>query len=200
MEHKPITFKAINRNPNAFYRRTYPVISMEKNELINISELYRGKKIIAVDCAGWHYQNIFSDSDVYRLEGVYVCKNVSMDKSKFDRLYDDKDVDNLKFPVLNFENTVLLLDHSPMLKYRTGPELNKVLEDLVRSTDPDIIHLRLPLVTTNDFRLGDRFTELTTIVPAGYITTMFNFNLSTTEKPMLTAKFTKIKKYAASFD
>lgn len=197
MEHQPITFKAINRSPDSFYRHTYPVMKMSKSNLIDLDSEYAGKKIVIVDSCGWFYQEVFPNADIYKMESLYMCKNVSMAKEKIDSVFDDRDFEKLKFPSRKFPDSVLIIDHSPLFKYRNAVQMHEILTDLTECTQPELVHVRLPLRTTNDYRFSDRLHELVNIVPKNYITTEFLFNLNSI---MLTAKFKRLANYASSIN
>ena len=199
MEHKQITFKSINRNPDAFYRWTYPVMRMAKDELVNLDLLYPKQKIVIVDSAGWYYREQFKSVDIYCVEGICMCKNVSLDRSKFDKLYDDTEYHDIKFPNLSNPGCVLFFDHSPVLKYRTGPQIKEIFDRLSSNVEPTKIHLRLPLLTTDDNRFKDRLIEMSGIVPDGYVTAKFNFDMNL-KHPMLVAEFYKKSNYAKNFN
>jgi len=197
MEHQALTFKAINRSPDSFYRHTYPVMRMSKDKMIDLDKTYPGKKIIMVDSCGWFYQQIFPTADIYKIEGIDMCKNVSMSKEKIDCLFDDRTFEKPKFPARIFPNSVLIVDHSTLWKYRTNSQMQEILNDLTQSMQPELVHIRTPLITTNDYRFRDRLQDLASIVPSNYITTEFLFFLNEQEK-MWTAKFKKLQNYASS--
>jgi len=197
MEHQPITFKAINRSPDSFYRHTYPVMRMHKSNLIDIESGYAGKKIVIVDSCGWFYQQAFPNADIHKMESLYMCKNVSMSKEKIDSIFDDQNFEKLKFPSRNFPGSVLIVDHSPILKYRSAVQMQEVFTDLTQSTQSDQVHVRLPLRTTDDYRFSDRLHELVNIVPNNYVTTEFLFNINSR---LLIAKFKRLLNYASSIN
>ncbi len=197
MEHQPITFKAINRSPDSFYRHTYPVMGMSKSSLIDLDSDYAGKKIVIVDSCGWFYQQAFPNADIHKMESLYMCKNVSMSKEKVDSVFDDRDFEKLKFPSRKFPSSVLIVDHSPILKYRDAAQMHEVLTDLTQCTQPELVHVRLLLFTTNDYRFSDRLHELVNIVPDNYVTTEFLYNINSR---MLIAKFKRLLAYESSIN
>jgi hypothetical protein len=199
MEHQSITFKAINRSPDSFYKHVYPVLKMKKDMLIDIESLYNNKKIVMVDSCGWFYQQMFPNSDIYKIEGIDMCKNVSMSREKFDCLFDDRDFKNQKFPSRPFEDSILIIDHSPLMKYRNGEQIRGVFNNLVQSIRPELIHVRMPLTTSNDYRFTSRILELVNLAPDNYVTTEFLFYLDV-EKHHLVAKFKRLKNYAQDFN
>lgn len=199
MEHRPLTFQAINRSPENFYRYVYHVLRMGKDELVDLPALYPDRKIVIVDSCGWFYQQQFPQADIYKIEGIYMCKNVNMSRDKIDCLFDDTDFENLKFPRRPFDQSVLLIDHSPLMKYRDGQQIHQVLNAMTESVRSELVHLRMPLLTTNDYRFSDRVKEMSTIAPKNYHTTEFFFTINT-HQPMLIAKFQRTKSYANSFN
>ena len=197
MDHQPLTFKAINRSPDSFYRHVYPVMKMHKSDLIDIESEYAGKKIVIVDSCGWFYQQVFPNADIHKMESLYMCKNVSMGKEKIDSIYDDQNFEKLKFPSRNFPGCVVIIDHSPILKYRSALQMQEVLTDLTQSTQAELLHIRLPLWTTDDYRFSDRLHELVNIIPKNYVTTEFLFNINS---GLIGAKFKKLLNYASSIN
>jgi hypothetical protein len=195
MDHQPLTFKAINRSPDSFYRHTYPVMKMSKDKMIDLELDYADKKIVMVDSCGWFYQQAFPNADIHKMESLHMCKNVSMSKEKIDSIFDDRNFEKLKFPSRKFPSSVLIVDHSPILKYRNAAQMHEVLTDLTQCTQPEMVHVRLPLFTTNDYRFSDRLHELVNIVPNNYITTEFLYNINSR---MLITKFKKLQNYASS--
>jgi hypothetical protein len=199
MEHQPLTFKAINRSPDSFYRHVYPVLKMKKDELIDLETLYSNKKIVIVDSCGWVYQTMFPNSDIYKIEGIDMCKNVSMTQEKLDCLFDDRDFKNQKFPNRPFDGSVLIIDHSPLMKYRNGKQIRKIFNDLAQSIRPELFHIRMLLDTTDDYRFDNRILELVNIVPDNYVTTEFLFFLDVGNRKLV-AKFKRLKNYAPDFN
>jgi hypothetical protein len=197
MEHQPLTFKAINRSPNLFYRHVYPVMKMNKDQLINLESEYAGKKIVMVDSCGWFYQQMFNSANIHKMESLYMCKNVSMSKEKIDSIFDDQNFEKLKFPNRKFPGSVLIIDHSPILKYRNAMQMQEILTDLTQNIQCELVHVRLPLWTTDDYRFSDRLHELVTIIPKGYVTTEFLF---TVNAGLLIVKFKRLLNYASSIN
>lgn len=197
MDHQPITFKAINRSPHSFYRHVYPVMKMHKSNLIDIESEYVGKKIVIVDSCGWFYQQVFPNADIHKMESWHMCKNVSMEKEKVDSIFDDRNFEKLKFPGRHFPGSVVIIDNSPILKYRCPLQMQEILTDLTQSTQAELLHVRLPLWTTDDYRFGDRLHELVNITPKNYITTEFLYNINS---GLIAAKFKKLLNYASSIN
>lgn len=197
MDHQPLTFKAINRSPDSFYRHAYPVMKMHKSDLIDIESEYVGKKIVMVDSCGWFYQQVFPNADIHKMESWYMCKNASMGKEKVDSIFDDRNFEKLKFPGRNFPGSVVIIDHSPILKYRCALQMQEILTDLTQSTQAELLHVRLPLWTTDDYRFSDRLHELVNITPKNYVTTEFLYNINSGS---IVAKFKKLLNYASSIN
>jgi hypothetical protein len=172
-------------------------MKMHKSDLIDIDSEYAGKKIVIVDSCGWFYQQAFPNANIHKMESLYMCKNVSMSKEKIDSIFDDQNFEKLKFPSRNFPGSVLIIDHSPILKYRNALQMQQVLTDLTQRTQPELVHIRLPLRTTDDYRFSDRLHELVNIVPKNYVTTEFLFNINSR---LLIAKFKRLLNYASSIN
>lgn len=169
-------------NKEDYYKFVYPTSIMVKDSLLNLDE-YPGTKIL-LDCAGWNYQLHFPAHNILKIENAHVCKEYQLVKNYFDKLYV-----NEKFPDIAIEGT-LILDHSPLLKYKTNIELNRLLTNITDSIQTDTVVLRMSMITMGDYRFTDRFKNLINFIPDKFIIEHLTYNLKT-----LTAKLNRKKKY-----
>lgn len=199
MQHQQIPFKHINRQPDSFYKYVYPVLSMSKDQLIDLSHLSAEHQIIAVDSCGWLYQQHYPNLTFYRVESLSMVKNISMDRSKFDKLYNDQDDKNPSFPKFSFPKSVLILDHTVLFRYRDIDNFKTVFQNLLCCTDPELVYFRGTTKLTGEFRFGNRMQELTKLVPDNYAIEKFLFDTSgSINSFQITLR--KIKKYASSIN
>lgn len=161
--------KINEENWEKFYKRLYPVLTMSKQNLIDISRL-SGTKVI-VDSAGWYYQEHFSGDNVIKIEHVNTCKNFKLDKSKFDKMFND-----VSFPNIT-DQTVLILDHSAFLKYKTVDQLKELLSMMAKKCNSNYIIVRGSMVTLNDYRFGDRIKDFVNVILDDFIATKLSCNL-----------------------
>jgi hypothetical protein len=177
MEQTKIT--ASNRDD--FYRNVYPVVGMDKSELINLDTL-PGHKVI-VDSAGWYYEKHFADHKIVKFEHLQSCKNYQLDRSQVDYIFTDT-----KVPAVNIENSVLLLDHSNYLKYKNAKELKETITYLLEKIQSNHIILRMSTINLNDSRFENRIQNLSNINPDNCVITVFNYNTHVLHVEMRTKK------------
>lgn len=122
--------------------------------LIDISR--ESSDVVAIDCCGWHYARIF-DRPVIMLETVSSARNYQLSPAQWTKLIDDR-TDSLVWPKLSgVIDPVIILDRSPILKYRTMPEIMALLHDICQSYRPAKIVVCGSLLFVDDSRLIDRF-------------------------------------------
>ena len=161
-----------DQNREAYYKNVYPVLSMSADQLIDLNKLGTGKKIIIDSCA-WYYKKIFPEHDIMQVEGLSTCKNYKLNKTQADKIFND--INQLKFPDMYCPNSVLIIDHANLLKYRSVTELNQLFNNLTQNIQPKEFHIRMFTTTMNDFRLHDRVKDLINMVPTNYITSQFSY-------------------------
>lgn len=145
--------KIDDQNRTNFYSTVYPMVNENANTLLNISA--ETNRIIFIDCCGWHYNKIF-DKDEIVLETFFSVKNYQLSRDQFTKLIDDRN-DGIAWPPLPaIVNPVVILDRSPILKYRTVPELKSMLLDIVQCYNPVKLIMRGHLQFIDDSRLQDR--------------------------------------------
>lgn len=184
MEHTTLTFDTISQHSQEFYQQIYVVQTLPKHELINLHEFSTDRAVIVVDSCGWYYQQMFPQHKIHRVEGLTTCKNMKLARDQVDTVFDDRS-DLPSFPKINFSNSVLILDHSVLLKYRTPEEIKTILETLTATTLCSDICLRIALLYSNDNRFQNRLNQIVKIVPEGYAVVKFDMNLDVKYQPLV---------------
>lgn len=165
--------KVTEENREDFFRKAYLVQTFSKSDLFSI-EKYNQYPIVAIDSCGWHYESLFPDIKIIKIESIETVKEFNLDKTQFDKLFNN--VSLIKFP----DECVLLLDHCPRIfKYRTENEMKGILKNLLESTNAKFCLARFVTATLGDNRLTDRFSNLIQIIPENYIVSSFVFNSRT---------------------
>ena len=169
--------KITEQNKTEFMRGMYPVVQEGRESLIDITQ--ETHDIIAIDCCGWHYSQVFQKK-LIMLETLLNAKYFKLDPECFTKLIDDRS-DTLVWPkILNISNPVVLLDRSNILRYRTMPELKSVIQDIVACYTPSKIIIRGRLAFIDDSRLRDRLHTWFDFFPIdNYITTKFLYDTTT---------------------
>lgn len=143
-----------------FYRHVYPMQQDQAQSLINITN---ESSVIAVDCCGWHYASVF-DKPIIMLETLSSAKNYQLLPTQWTKLIDDRG-ENLIWPKLSgMTDPVMILDRSPILKYRTISAIMALLHDMCQCYRPVKIVIRGSLMFVDDSRLIDRFQSWTELV------------------------------------
>ena len=148
-------------NRDRFYQQVYHHQFNSKQQLINL-ELFSNDCVL-VDCCGWHYRNVFPNNNVKSLETVKSAMQFKLDRQLFDKLINDQQDHYIGWPDLNTVDPVLIFDRSPMLKYRSIPELTKILTDAVEKYHASELVVNLTTTFIDDVRLTDRFYNLSSI-------------------------------------
>jgi hypothetical protein len=173
-----------NKNRNEFYKRLYPVLAMPKQTLLDVSAVM-GTKII-VDSTGWYYREHFPTEHILSIEHINTCKNFKLDKSKFDKIFND-----ISFPKIDISDpTVLILDHTVFLKYKTINQINELLSMMSERCNSYYIMIRGSMITLADHRFGDRIKDFVSVVPSGFLITKLSCDLA-----QYSVEMKKIKKY-----
>lgn len=196
MEPSTLTFETISQHSQEFYQQIYVVQTLGRDELIDLGEFSTDRPVIVVDSCGWYYQKMFPQHNIRRMEGITTCKNMNLDRSRVDILFDDRDK-HLSFPKISLDNAVLILDHSVLLKYRTPSEVHEILNRLTVAIPCTDIYIRMALLYSNDNRFQDRLQQQIKILPAGYTVVKFNLDLNAKYQPLI-AHFRKNTEYESS--
>lgn len=178
--------KVTNSNRDAFFRQVYTVVSYSKQKLLDIQD-YQGKKILAIDSCGAHYEKMFPTTTITKFEHVQTVKEYQLSLEHFNKMFNK--IENIK------EKTdVLLLDHCPTIfKYKTEVELLNILNILTQNTDAKECLIRIDTFTVNDNRLVDRFKALSSIIPTNYIVNYFIY-----KQNILSFKITQKQNYVTN--
>ena len=173
-----------DKNRNEFYKRLYPVLAMPKQTLLDVSAVM-GTKII-VDSTGWYYREHFPTEHILSVEHIHTCKNFKLDKSKFDKIFND-----ISFPTIDISDpTVLILDHAVFLKYKTVIQIKELLSVMSEKCNSYHIMIRGSMNTLGDYRFEDRIKDFVSIVPDDFLITKLSCYLAQYHIEMK-----KIKKY-----
>lgn len=164
--------KVTDSNKEDFYKVVYPVSAMSKDRLLNIED-YPGTKVI-VDSAGLTYQLNFPSQNIIKIEKIQTCKEFQFNKNHFDKLYKD----DPNFPVIKVKGT-LILDHSPLLKYKTETELKQVIKSLTECIYTETVVLRMAVSTMGDYRFTDRIRNLINFIPDNFLIENLNYDSQT---------------------
>lgn len=166
--------KATDSNRQDFYRAVYPVQNDTIDQLIDISGF--SEPVIAVDCCGWHYSKLFN-RPMIKVETTTSVENYKLTSQHYTHLLDDHD-DILRWPALpDTVNAVLLLDRSPLLKYRSLQEISDIVDTMIQIYQPGRVLIRGHLRFVDDCRLVDRLTNWFGFLNrAGHVTTKFLYD------------------------
>jgi hypothetical protein len=191
MEHKGLTYKMIARNRDRFRDHVYPVMQMSAAELIDLNQFEFDRPIVMIDCCADYYRECFPENRIIRVEGVFGCKNYKYDLKTVDHIFDDKVFEHAKFPAISYQDSVVIMDHSLFIKYRTGAELLELMTTITNNMQPSVVILRHHSFAFNEYRFGNRLLELLSMVPTQYVMTAVSFD----EKDF-SLRFQKIKEYS----
>lgn len=169
MEHKGLTYSMIARNRDRFRRHVYPNQRMSQDQLVDLSAWPTDRPVIAVDCSAELYQAQYPSHSIKRVEGVFSCKNFAYDLKTIDHMFDDKVFERVRFPAMSYPGSLLLLDHSLFIKYRSGAELAELFAHMTDRIEPDLVIVRHHSYAFDEYRFGNRLAELLEMIPAGYV-------------------------------
>lgn len=159
----------IARNRDRFRRHVYPNQRMSQDQLVDLSAWPTDRPVIAVDCSAELYQAQYPTHTIKRVEGVFSCKNFAYDLKNIDHVFDDKVFEAIKFPDMRYPGSLLLLDHSLFIKYRSGTELAKLFAHMTNRIEPDLVIVRHHSYAFDEYRFGNRLAELMQIIPERHV-------------------------------
>lgn len=152
-----------DQNRAQFYQALYPHQMESKENLIDIGAI-NVDNIIAIDCCGWHYKNLFPEKNVLAIDPIKTALEFKLDKDKIHKLVDNRlDDKDLSWPKFSIDNNAVIFDRSPMLKYLRIDQLVKLFNDVQHTYKPKFLIARLNLVFIDSNRLTDRFADISTI-------------------------------------
>jgi len=152
-----------------FYKQVYRVLSMNKDELLDLNNI--STDIVIFDSAGWYYEQHFPKQQIIKFENLQTCKNYKLTPDQFDHIFTDT-----KIPVTDLPNCILVLDHSDYLKYKNIQELRDTFTRLTTCIKPKEIIVRMSTINLTDSRFENRIQNLASINPINYTITKFNYN------------------------
>lgn len=157
-----------------YYRSVYPMLNEGADNLIDIS--YENNPVVAIDCCGWHYSQVFS-KEIIMLETLYTAKSYRLNQQQFTKLIDNRN-ETLTWPNLpNIVDPVVLLDRSPLLKYLSMDKFKSVMLDIVSVYNPSKLLVRGQLQFIDDNRLSDRIQSWQYFFPfPGFVVTKFLYD------------------------
>jgi hypothetical protein len=153
--------KINDHNRGQFYQQVYSQQLGTKQQLVNL-EMFSNDCVL-IDCCGWHYQNIFFDKKIIKLETLTTASQYKLERNQFDKLIDDGPDRPIRWPKLNLSDPVLIFDRSPMLKYLSPEQMSSILVDAVTQYQASDLVVNLDIKFIDDSRLVDRFSTLSTI-------------------------------------
>lgn len=180
----------IARNRDKFRQHVYPTMQMLPYELIDLNQFDPKQTIVMVDCCADYYQECFPNYNIIRVEGVFACKNYAYNPRQINHIFDDKNFERTQFPPMPYPGSVLIMDHSLFIKYRTGAELQDLILTMTKNIQPETVILRHHSYAFNEYRFGNRLQELLHMIPEDYVTVSVQFD----EKDFA-VRFKKIKEY-----
>jgi hypothetical protein len=153
--------KINNDNRNQFYQRVYCQQLETKQQLVNL-EMFSNDCVL-IDSCGWHYQNIFFNKKIIKLETLTTALQYKLERNQFDKLIDDGPNRPIQWPELNLSNPVLIFDRSPMLKYLVPEQISSILAAVATRYQAEDLVVNLNIKFIDDSRLADRFFTLSTV-------------------------------------
>jgi len=157
-------------NREEFYNTLFPVVSMTKNQMIDISDL---ENPVLIDCAGKFYKQEFS-TQILVVETLQTAKEFCLERTDFDFLV--KDDDNIRWPSKMPKNSDIVFDDSRLTKYKTLNQLQDLLQNLINQCRPNSIHFRIHLHHIDDDRLCDRFYNISLLKFNNYVVLKFLYD------------------------
>ena len=167
---------AVNdQNRQDFFKQTFPHLTKSKQQLIQLDE-FSASSFVLVNCCGWHYKNLWPEFNIVGLETLSAAKNFLFDRSMFQGLIDDRDFYKIVWPKIDADNSVLIFDHSPLLKYRTTAGIADVVSSAALLYQSTTVVVQLSTVFVDDTRLKDRITNFLSLTVPGYTIIKFEYD------------------------
>lgn len=175
MEQKRQT-QVTDANSNEFQKNLYqPTVDLDQ-----LTE----KTIIAIDCQGWHLQELYPNKTVLGLETQFNIVDFKLTRKQFYQAIDSRNYDKLVWPKLEVNNAAVIFDHSPVLKYRSPSEINNILNTVCQQYRPNSLVVKLNLMHVDDNRLTDRFYNLTQFRIESYVVHEFSYTANAKDLAM----------------
>jgi hypothetical protein len=164
-----------DQNRDQFYKQVYPHQLDSKQQLINLNQ-FDTKNVVAIDCCGWHYRDLFLEKNVLSVDPVRAALEFKLSKDRVYKLVDNRNDHKLVWPKFDADNCTVLFDRSPILKYKTLSKLTSIFDAVVDAYQPKFLVVRLSTVFIDSNRLTDRFYELATVKVKNSVVKEFRYN------------------------
>jgi hypothetical protein len=151
-----------DQNREQFYRQMYPQQMDSSQQLINLDCL-PSPDVIAIDCCGWHYKNLFPEKHVLSVDPIKTATEFKLPRQHVYKLFDNRVDQTPVWPRVQSNNCAVIFDRSPMLKYRSVDQLMEILNQVQQAYQPKNLFVRLNLMFVDSARLQDRFYDLATM-------------------------------------
>lgn len=168
MEQTSIT----NQNRLGFYTNVYPQQLDKKENLIDISSYVNP---LLIDCCGWYYEHVFNQP-VIKIESATTAKDFKLNLTQFNKLFDNRDSNNLTWPMVGANHSAVVFDRSAVMKYQSITGINKILELTSKLYTPEKIIFRSILLFVDDNRFNNRVENLCNIKIPGYVVDQFVYD------------------------
>lgn len=163
--------KVTDSNQEEFYRVLY---NTDRN-LIDI-EKFSADQYIIIDSNGIAYRTKYPEKNVVLLETITTAKQFKLTQKSFDKLIDNQIYNKIVWPKLSTNNTVAIIDHSPLFKYLSILEIIETLENISICYRPKQIVFNVDPSFIDDSRTGDRFDNISKLSILGYIVEQFIYD------------------------
>jgi hypothetical protein len=167
---------AVNdHNRQDFFKKIYPHLKKSKQQLIQLDE-FSSSSYVLINCCGWHYKNLWPELNIIGLETLTAAKDFLFDRSMFQGLIDDRDFYKIIWPKVKTNNSVLVFDYSPLLKYRTIDGIVNIVSSAALLYQSTTVVLQLSTVFVDDTRMTDRITNFLNLIIPNYTITTFEYH------------------------
>lgn len=164
-----------DQNRMLFYQQVYFHQKLTRSQLINLDQLTESA-VIMIDCCAWHYKNIFPEKKIVGFEAFHTVKNFKLDKTYFDKMFDDQNISKLNWPSCQLNDCAVVFDRSPVLKYCSLEKISHILCEVSAKYQPSTLMIKQSLTFTDDLRTVDRFYNISQLVLSDYVVKTFEYN------------------------
>lgn len=171
MEPKTQT-KVTDNNRQDFHNYVYS----HRLELINLSTILAENFVVVDAHRGQQYREQFPQACITVLETLDNAKQFRLQKNQFDYLIDSRNHNQISWPKMPRDNSVVILDQVLMLKYLTVQEIRDTLENMCSRYDPCRVIFRSFIWFIDDNRLQERLDQLCMIRLKNYVVKKFLYN------------------------
>lgn len=170
--------KVNDNNRIQVYQTVYRQQFDTKQELVDL-DLFSNDCVL-IDCCGWHYQQIFPDKKIIKLETVASALQFKLDQKQFDKLVDHQiDKNIIRWPNLSISTPALIFDRSPILKYRSIDNLLDMLNEVIDHYNANDLVINLETMFIDDPRFVDRFYNLANMKILNFTVREFTYSTHT---------------------